>query len=140
MQIVHAVRVEATPEAIFAFYADVRTWPRWDDETRAVHLPEGLEAGSKGWFQPRSGPKAKIRVLDVHKGRSFTIEGLLPLCRMLFGHELRVDAGQTIVTHSVRFRGPLAFLFRRVIGAGIDRTLPTTLQGLKRAVENGAPP
>ncbi|MBS1183505.1 MAG: Polyketide cyclase / dehydrase and lipid transport [Proteobacteria bacterium] len=135
MSIAHRIDIDAPAEAVFALYAAVESWPDWDSETVAVHLPDGLRAGATGWLKPRSGPKANIRVAEVVPRRSFTIEGRLPLCRMLFGHELWGNAAQTTATHWVRFTGPLAFLFRRLIGAGIDATLPATLRGLKRASE-----
>ncbi|APZ53326.1 SRPBCC family protein [Salipiger abyssi] len=136
MRIEHTVEIEAPATTVFALYADPELWPVWDGETKAVGLPE-LRTGATGWLQPREGPKAKIRVTDVTPNRSFTIEGTLPLCRMTFGHELTGNGRQTRATHWVQFSGPLAFLFRRLIGAGIDRTLPDTLAGLKRVSEEG---
>lgn len=135
MSIVHRIDIDAPRKVVFALYEDVASWPRWDSETAEVRLPEGLQPGATGWLKPRQGPKASIRVAEVLPGKSFTIEGRLPLCRMQFGHELQGDADRTTATHWVRFTGPLAFLFRRVIGAGIDKTLPDTLTGLKRASE-----
>ena len=126
--------------AVFALYEDVTSWPRWDSEIEAVHLPEGLNPGAVGWLKPRKGPKAQIEISEVVPGKSFTVLGRLPLCQMRFGHELESKGDTTTVTHWVRFIGPLAFLFRLVIGSGIDATLPDTLIGLKRAGENtGAP-
>lgn len=134
MSIVHRIEIEAPAEVVFALYTEVEGWPSWDSETTAVDLP-GLKHGAEGWLKPRNGPRARIRVVDVVPNRSFTVEGNLPLCRMQFGHELQAHATRTTATHWVTFRGPLAFVFRRLIGTGIDRSLPSTLEGLKRASE-----
>lgn len=134
MSIVHQIEIDAPAEVVFALYEDVEAWPTWDSETTEVKLP-GLKRDAQGWLKPRNGPKASIRVVDVIADRSFTIEGKLPFCRMQFGHELQAKATRTTATHWVRFVGPLAFVFRRLIGTGIDRTLPHTLEGLKRASE-----
>ncbi len=134
MSIIHKVEIDAPAEVIFALYADVEAWPIWDSETTAVELP-GLHHDAEGWLKPRNGPKARIRVADVVPNRSFTIEGKLPFCRMQFGHELHGNAARTTATHWVKFVGPLGFVFRRLIGREIDRTLPHTLEGLKRASE-----
>lgn len=134
MSILHQIEIDAPAEIIFALYADVEGWPSWDSETTAVKLP-GLKHGATGWLKPRNGPKARIRVVDVVPNRSFTVEGALPFCRMQFGHELQGTKGRTTATHWVTFFGPLAFVFRRLIGTGIHRTLPNTLGGLKRASE-----
>ncbi len=138
MTIAHSIKIDVPKDRVFALYADVGSWPRWDRETVDVQLP-ALRTGAVGWLKPREGPKAKIRVADVVPDRSFTVEAMLPLCRMQFGHELDEEAGHTTATHWVRFDGPLAFLFRHLVGRGIDRTLPATLAGLKRASEQNAP-
>ncbi|MBN9886238.1 SRPBCC family protein [Salipiger abyssi] len=136
MTIAHTIEIDAPATNVFALYANPELWPIWDSETKAVGLPE-LRRGAAGWLEPREGPRAKIRVTEVLPNRSFTIEGQLPLCRMTFGHELTGNGQRTSATHWVAFSGPLAFLFRRLIGAGIDRTLPNTLAGLKRVSEEG---
>jgi len=134
MSIVHQIEIGAPVEVVFSLYEEVEAWPSWDSETTAVNLP-GLTRDAQGWLKPRNGPKASIRVIDVIPNRSFIIEGKLPFCRMQFGHELKANATWTTATHWVRFVGPLAFVFRRLIGNGIDKTLPHTLEGLKRASE-----
>ena len=136
MSISHSIEINAPRKQVFALYEDLSSWPVWDSETLAVHLP-GLHPGASGWMQPREGPKAKIRISAVVRDTSFTVEGLLPLCRMQFGQELDGDGERTNVTHWVRFTGPLAPLFRRLIGRGINQTLPHTLAGLKRICERG---
>ena len=131
----HEMHVDAAPSAVFSRYRDVSNWPAWDPETLAADLP-GLEVGATGWLKPRQGPRAKVAIVEVTEGRSFTVEGRLPLCRMHFGHELRETATGTLVTHSVGFSGPLAFVFQRLVGRELDRTLPLTLAGLKAASES----
>ncbi|ATG35852.1 MULTISPECIES: SRPBCC family protein [Phaeobacter] len=138
MTITHSISISTPQSAVFALYENVASWPAWDCETEAVFLPDGLHRGSTGWLKPRKGPKARVRVAEVLPGRSFTMEGQLPLCRMHFGHDLRGDGQGTTATHWVRFSGPLGFLFRRLIGREIDATLPATLLGLKHACENRA--
>lgn len=135
MPIDHEVSIDAPQEAVFALYQDVASWPLWDSETKSVEIDGGLVVGAAGWLKPKSGPRAKITVTEVTRGQSFMVEGHLPLCRMRFGHDLTFKAGETRARHTVTFSGPLAFLFRRAIGAGIDATLPQTLAGLKRAAE-----
>lgn len=87
-------------------------------------------------MKPRSGPKAHIRIVEVRPRTSFTVESRLPLCRLMFGHELKADGGETQATHWVRFVGPLGFLFRRLVGRQIAAALPDTMRGLKIACED----
>lgn len=135
MSIVRSIEIHAPAEVVFCLYADVLSWPNWDPEVAAVHLPEGLTCNAVGWLKPRKGPRAAIVVAAVNKGRSFTIRSRLPLCDMLFEHDLVVQGGSTRATHKVTFSGPLSLLFRRLIGGPIEATLADTLAGLKSASE-----
>ena len=128
--------INATPERVFQSYADVATWPVWDSEVKSVYLPDGLNEGSIGWLKPRSGPKASISIVHVAVDKAFTVESRLPLCTMTFGHELAQERLGTSATHWAAFVGPLAPLFRRLIGNQIKKTLPTTLRGLKMTCEH----
>ena len=134
MDFSNSITINAPKETVFAHYADVANWPVWDKEVKAVTL-DGLHVGSTGSLQPRSGPSAMINISELIPNTSFTVTSKLPLCKMQFGHELTSMGEATKATHSVGFSGPLAFLFRRLIGRAIARTLPTTLQGLKEVSE-----
>ena len=54
---------------------------------------------------------------------------------MLFGQDLVEDGPSTVATHWIEFSGPLAFLFRRVIGTAVAKGLVATMAGLKTYVE-----
>jgi len=133
----HSIRIAAPRNQIFARYADVASWQTWDSELVDVQLPTFAQ-GASGWLKPRQGPKSKIKLVEVKQDRSFTVESALPLCRMQFGHDLADEDDQTRVTQWVCFTGALAPLFRRLIGKNVARSLPDTLEGLKRACEAGA--
>jgi hypothetical protein len=130
-----SVQIIAPVEAVFRRYADVQSWPDWDSEVAAVDLPQGLVPGATGWLKPRRGPRASLVVTEVEQDRSFTIQSRLPLCEMRFGHSLLAQGDITTARHWVSFVGPLAPLFRHLIGRSIAATLPATLAGLKAACE-----
>jgi hypothetical protein len=71
---------------------------------------------------------------DLHN-RLFTVESKLPLCTMRFEHELSPVGNQIQALHRVSFVGFLSPLFGRLIGSQIQKGLPRTLEGLKRAAE-----
>lgn len=120
---------------VFRFYEDCSSWPSWDSELQACSLPAGLQVGSRGWLKPRGAPQVDILISEVTRNRSFTAVAKLPLCRMSFVHELEELENTTRATHRVVFQGPLSFLFRPWIGRGIQKGLPSTLAGLKKASE-----
>ncbi len=136
MEFEERVTVVAQPEKIFSLYENVEGWASWDPEVRSSSIDGQFEAGTKGKLQPSRGPEAYIEILEVVKNRSFTVVSRLPLCIMSFEHELLPRGDETEVVHRVLFSGLLSPLFGRLIGRGIAKGLPSTLRGLKEAVES----
>lgn len=137
------VTVAATPSQVFALWADSPGWAAWDPDVKAASIDGPFVAGATGTITPVQGPTMRIRVTRVVPDRAFDAEARLPLCTMRFVHECEpVVDGKTRVVHRVLFEGPLAFVFRRVIGPALEKGIPGTMAGLKRAVEGrttGAP-
>lgn len=129
------ITVNTIPERIFALYEDVNNWKQWDPDVASSSLSGPFTAGTIGKLTPTKGPEAKIEIVSVVKNRSFTVQSRLPLCTMIFEHELLPITGSTHVIHKVSFTGPLAFFFGRIVGIQIRKGLPGTLRGLKKAVE-----
>lgn len=136
MIISHTISIAAQKPDVFSLYEDVASWTKWDPELTSATLDGGLVPNATGTLKPLKGPAAKIKVVDLVPGEAFTVESRLPLCTMHFGHELKSIRAGTNVTHWVRFTGPLAFVFRVLIGRGLDAGLPKTLAGLKAAAED----
>jgi hypothetical protein len=137
MKFEHTHRIDATPATIFAHYADVPSWPRWDEDLDAATLAGPFASGSTGRVKPKSGPASEIRFVDVQPGRSFAAQCTLPLCVMRFEYELRpcdAPARQpcTLATHRVLFSGALAWLFGRLIGPGMRKSLPGSMRRLEQ--------
>ena len=142
-----SVEVRAAPARVFALWRDASGWPAWDPDLESASLDGPFAVGSRGTLKPRGAPRTTIELTDVAPDRAFTAVARLPLCRMVFEHEIEPfdessdgpSDERCRVTHRVRFAGPLAPLFARLIGPSIERGLPGTMAGLKRAAEEGAP-
>ncbi len=130
--------IAAPAETIFALYADVANWPKWDPDAKAASIEGAFVTGAKGVITPNGGPKSTLYFTEVVSNRSFTVDCKLPLCRMRFEHELATEGAGTRATHRVIFTGALAFLFGRLIGSGMKKSLPQALAGLKAAAESKA--
>ena len=137
MNFQHSVNIAAKPADIFNLYADVNGWPKWDPEVIESSISGAFMTGAVGMIKPKGGPKSKIEFIEVKPNVAFTARCKLPLCVMTFEHELVSNDSTTTATHRVTFAGFLAPLFGRLIGAGIQRTLPATMAGLKHAAEAG---
>jgi hypothetical protein len=133
MYIEHSQRIPASPERIFALYADVANWTIWDPDLKTATIDGPFASGTTGMVVPKSGPKSKVLFTDVQPQRGFAVECKLPLCLMRFEHSLKPTGGGTLATHGVRFSGPLAWFFGRVIGSELRKSLPKALAGLQAA-------
>ncbi len=135
MQFEEQVFIAASAEEVFRLYADVSSWSTWDTEVKASSIDGVFASGVNGQLQPTKGPKAKITITEVFSNYSFTVESKLPLCIMLFEHELSKRSGGTNALHRISFEGLLSPLFGWLIGSQIRKGLPGTLQGLKQVAE-----
>ncbi|MCU0648618.1 MAG: SRPBCC family protein [Gemmatimonadaceae bacterium] len=132
-----SVTARCRPEDVFALYADASSWARWDPDIESATRDGPFAPGTRGSIKPREGPTTKIVVTKVDPNRAFTAEARLPLCTMHFEHEVVPVGTETKITHRVRFTGPLAFLFARLIGKQLKYGIPRTMLGLKHALEGG---
>ena len=144
-----SIEMQVSPVELFAIYADVDAWPRWDADLQAAALDGPFAVGTRGWIKPLRGPRMKTRITALIPDRAFSAESSLPGCRLTFTHEITSSpapaaasgpAAMIRVVHGARFQGLLAPLFERLIGRQIRRSLPSTLASLKRHVESGATP
>jgi len=140
MQFEEQILINAPINRLFSLYANVSGWSSWDPDVKSSSIDGPFFSGATGTLQPSSGPKAKITFTEVLPNRLFTVESKLPLCTMRFEHELLPVGNQIQALHRVSFVGFLSPLFGRLIGSQIQKGLPRTLEGLKRAAEQlGSP-
>ena len=139
MSVEHSITVNATPERIFAIYADVGSWCKWDPDTQSSSLSGPFQTGTTGRLSPTKGNTIPMLLSSVVLNKHFTVESKIPfLFRMVFEHELTPVNEATLVIHRVTFHGPLAFILRRVVGSQLNKGLPVTLANLKAIAENVA--
>lgn len=132
----HTEITDAPASAVWALWEDVPRWPEWDEGLDAIRLDGPFAVGTPGRISPTGSPSWRFTLITVEPGRRFTDETRLPLCRLRFGHELGAAAdGRTAITITVSFHGPLAPLFRRVIGKDIAADLAAQTARLARAAE-----
>ena len=130
-----AVRISVPPATVQAIYMEVDNWSKWDPDTRSASLDGPFQVGSTGLLTPTKGFPVTMMLTEVAHERGFTAECKAPLCIMRFEHELTPIDGGVLAVHRVTFSGPLAILFRRLVGTQVRLGLPVTMQGLKRYAE-----
>lgn len=133
-----SIETKAAPEKIWSMWSEVKRWPEWDEGLEAVTLNGPFTAGSTGTLQPKGGPVFKTILLEVEAPRRFTDRTFLPLTRLDFHHEVKVENGRTRLEYRVEMSGLLTPLFSRVIGRGIAKDLPETVRRLVEFAEKDA--
>jgi hypothetical protein len=115
----------APPEVWSRAYVDASAWPLWNAEIKSATLDGPLAAGAKARIVFRTGLRLRFRVVEYEEGRLFTDEARLPGARM--GHRHLVEPagdGGSRLTNTIYIEGPMAWLWRRVLGPAAARALP----------------
>ena len=120
-----------TPASVWEkAYADAAAWPKWNAEIKRAELDGPLTNGAKAKIVFGTGLRLRFHVVEFEDGRLFTDESRLPGARM--GHRHLVESAESgsRLTNTIYIEGPLAPLWRRIMGPAAARTLP----GAQRAV------
>ena len=105
-------------------YVDAEAWPRWNAEIRSARLDGPLALGTTAKILFGTGLRLRFRVIEFDDGRLFTDESRLPGGRMGHRHLVEpTDAGCRL-TNTIYIEGPLAPLWRRILGPAAARALP----------------
>jgi hypothetical protein len=112
-------------------YADAETWPKWNKQIASARMEGPLLLGATARVTFRTGLRLRFEVTELSAGQLFTDEARLPGSRMGHRHLLEPGpSGGSRLTNTIYIHGPLAALWRRVLGPAAARTLP----GAQRAI------
>lgn len=125
----------APPEAFFARWADTATWPEWNTDTAWVRLDGPFVEGATGRLKSRGGPAVSF-VVDRLDAEHFVDISRLFGARMTFAHTVtRTPTEGSSVHVAVTIEGPIAWLWKKIIGGGIAASLQPDLSGLAAVAE-----
>ena len=127
-----SLEADVSPAAVWdRAYADAGAWPHWNAEIKRARLDGPLALGSEARIAFRTGLRLRFRVVEFEPGRLFTDESRLPGARMGHRHLVEPTAdGGSRLTNTIYIEGPLASLWRRVLGPAAARTLPGAQQAI----------
>jgi hypothetical protein len=111
-------------QKVWDAWTDVERWPAWQDDVEYAHLEGDFSEGSVIRFKPKGGPKVRIDLVDVQAPSRFVDVTRFPLARMTDTHEVVETAEGLEIRNTLRMEGPLAFVWRKLVGEGIARSLP----------------
>ena len=116
---------DVSPAAVWErAYADADAWPRWNAEIRRASLDGPLALGAVARIVFSTGLRLRFRVVELEPNRLFTDESRLPGARMGHRHLVEPAGDGCRLTNTIYIEGPLAPLWRRVMGPRAARALP----------------
>jgi len=135
MEIEERIEIAVPPQVIDQIWSKVDRWHEWDPDTKEAFLNGPFTVGTTGRIVPTKGLGVSMIVTERTIGKSFTVEGGIPLFRMHFEHTLLPTENGVLVIHRVWFSGALSFLFGPGVAKQVRNGLPKTMQSLKAFAE-----
>ena len=126
----------APPEAVFARWADMESWPEWDEALAWIRLDGPFVAGMTGRLKPRRGPESRFVVESLEPGSGFTTVSAVPGGRLRIRHLAGVRSdGRTDVTVEVSIEGTLGRIWAVLLRRSVSRSTPPGVERLVAAAE-----
>jgi hypothetical protein len=117
---------DASPASVWEqAYSDPAAWPAWNAELKSAKLDGPLALGATARIVFKTGLRLRFHVVEFEEGRLFTDESRLPGARM--GHRHLVEPtpnGGSRLTNTIYIEGPLAPIWRRIMGPRAAKSLP----------------
>jgi len=120
-------------------YRDAGAWPKWNAEIKRASLDGPLALGARARIVFGTGLRLRFEVVEYEEGRLFTDESRLPGARMGHRHLIEPGAGGCRLTNTIYIEGPLAPLWRRILGPAAARTLPDAQRAIVAVAAEPSP-
>ncbi|MGW4773007.1 SRPBCC family protein [Nocardia sp. NPDC004278] len=124
----------AAPAAFFAKWADMATWPEWNNDTEWVRLDGSFTQGATGTLKPKGGPKVPFRIERLSDTEFVDVSKLIG-ARLTFDHQVATGPEGTTVTVTVSIDGPLRWFWIKVMGGDLAKSVAPDLDALVAAAE-----
>jgi hypothetical protein len=113
-----------TAAEVWKVWTDVDRWHLWQDDIEFARMNGEFRAGGTFRFKPKGGPELTLELSHVQPHASFVDITRFPLARMVDSHEL-IERDDTLeIKTTVKMEGPLAFLWRKLVGEDVVKSLP----------------
>jgi len=125
----HSVETDVRPEAIWALYEDVTTWPSWDSQAERVIRDGPFQTGTTGTMKFVGQEPLAYRLAKVETPREFVDETAVGPLVVRVSHLLEpLPDGRTRLTYSADIDGPEDEV--QQIGPMITGDFPETMASL----------
>jgi uncharacterized membrane protein len=125
----HSIRTDLSTQRLWAVFSDLENWPTWDTE---LERTQWVDRERKIFsLKPKGGGAVKIRVSAFEEGKLWTDRASFPLAVLEGEHQfVALPDGGTELRTSMTIKGPLAFLWDRLVVKGIAAGVPAQTKAL----------
>jgi Polyketide cyclase / dehydrase and lipid transport len=125
----HSVETDVAPEAVWALYEDVGTWPSWDAQAELITRDGPFAAGTAGTMRFAGQEPLEYRLTKVEPLREFVDETAVDALVVRVSHRLEpLPSGRLRITHRAEIDGPEDEARR--VGPMITADFPDTMTSL----------
>ncbi len=132
--------IATSTDRVWNLVSDVERWDRMLPTMKRVARTDAHEGppgvGARFEVMQPGLPKAVYEITEWRPGRGFTWESSAPGVRTVAGHELAAENGQTRLTLSIAWSGPLAGVVRLLLGAKARRMVEQEAETFARLAES----
>ncbi|MBK8721138.1 MAG: SRPBCC family protein [Saprospiraceae bacterium] len=115
---------EVTKEQMWKLFSDVNNWQTWDESIEFAHLDGKFEQGNFFVFQPKGGPKIKLKILEAIENYKFVDLTTFPFAKMYGDHTFEETPEGLKLTTTMIVEGFLGFLWKKLVAQKIVDDLP----------------
>jgi len=115
---------EVTKEQMWKLFSDVNNWQTWDESIEFAHLDGKFEQGNFFVFQPKGGPKIKLKILEAIENYKFVDLTTFPFAKMYGDHTFEETPDGLKLTTTMKVEGFLGFLWKKLVAQKIVDDLP----------------
>ena len=115
---------EVTKEQMWKLFSDVNNWQTWDESIEFAHLDGKFEQGNFFVFQPKGGPKIKLKILEAIENYKFVDLTTFPFAKMYGDHTFEETPDGLKLTTTMIVEGFLGFLWKKLVAQKIVDDLP----------------
>jgi len=125
----HVIEDDIAPDAVWALYDDVSTWPAWDAQAEWVTRDGPFATGSAGEMKFRGMDPLPYRLARVEPLREFVDETPVGDLLVRVSHRLEpLASGRLRITYAAEIDGPRAHA--QQVGSAITADFPATMAAL----------
>ncbi|KLD64348.1 SRPBCC family protein [Dyella japonica] len=127
-----SIEIDATPAQVWAVFADVPGWQRWNAGIERIQLHGPFATGTTFTMQPPGTDAFVSTLIAVDEQQAFTDETLIDETRVVVDHRIEALSPRRVrVTYATQITGPEA----ASIGPQVTGDFGDVLRALKRIAE-----